>query len=78
MPAGVRNRILRGLVPFLAPHGVFTQFQYLHSLLGVLQVAEGRLELFTAKRLLRGYFSRVSHELVWGNLPPAFAFTCRC
>ena len=72
-----REAILGGLVEFLAPEAVFTQYQYLHGLLAFLQLTDGRLERFTAQGFLRGYFSRISRELVWRNLPPAFVFSCR-
>lgn len=72
-----RHAVLEGLVEFLGPEGVFTQFQYLHGLLASLQISDGRLHHFTAARLLGRYFSRVHREVVWRNLPPAFVFSCR-
>ncbi len=77
MPDRVRRGIVQGLVSVMAPHGVFTQFQYLHSLLAFLQPTNGGLERFTAASFLRQYFSQVSTEIVWRNFPPAFALTCR-
>lgn len=76
MPERVRDGILRGLAGSLAPAGVFTQFQYLHSLFVYRQANDGHLERFTAARFLRRYFPHVSAELVWLNFPPAFALAC--
>lgn len=72
-----RHAAVRGLAAFLSPAGVFTQYQYLHGLLAYLQRTDGHLQRFTAARLLRGYFPRITCEIVWRNLPPAFVFTCR-
>jgi phospholipid N-methyltransferase len=77
MPDRQRCAALGGLVKFLAPHGVFTQYQYLHGLLAYWQLSEGRIRRFTAARLLRQYFSTAARELVWRNLPPALVFACR-
>ncbi len=78
MPAGQRAGILDGLLRFLSPEGVLTQYQYLHGVLGFLQLADGRrLERFTTQGFLRRYFSRITREVVWRNLPPAFVFACR-
>lgn len=77
MPERVRDGILRGLAAAMPPDGVFTQYQYLHSLVAYLQPQHDNLERFTAARFLRRYFSQVSAEVVWLNLPPAFVLTCR-
>jgi len=77
MPAQTRNAILRGLVCSLSPTAVFTQFQYLHSLLPYLQLGDHRLESFNAAQFLDCYFSCVTTEIVWRNIPPAFVLTCR-
>jgi len=77
MPESQRQAVLHGLVEFLAPGGVLTQYQYLHGLLAYWQVNEGRIRRFTAARLLRCYFSTVTWEMVWRNLPPALVYACR-
>lgn len=77
IPAKQRKAILQGLVASLAPAAVFTQFQYLHSLLAYVQPGNGLPERFTADRFLRRYFSRVTAKVVWRNFPPAFVLTCR-
>ena len=77
MSAERRLAILRGLVAFLSPASVFTQFQYLHGLLAYFQLCDGSIQRFTAARLLRGYFARVSSRVIWRNLPPALVFTCQ-
>ncbi len=76
MPSRLRHAILEGLVQTMAPGGVLTQFQYLHSLLAYLPGEDG-WERFTAARFLREYFSTVETEVVWLNLPPAFVLACR-
>ena len=77
MPGRTREAILQGLISSLGPVAVFTQFQYVHSLLAYLQPADGHLERFSAARFLGRYFSRVTTEVVWRNIPPAFVLTCR-
>lgn len=72
-----REAVLSGLAASLAPDGVFTQFQYLHALLPQMSPQNGHLERFTAAGFLRGYFTRVTSEVVWRNLPPALVLTCR-
>lgn len=72
-----RHAILRGLLRFLPPAGVFTQFQYLHGLLAYFQFAGRRMRRFSAARLLRAYFPQVSVEVIWRNVPPAMVFTGR-
>lgn len=77
MPESLRGGILRALAEAMAPAGVFTQFQYLHSLIAFLHPQNEQVERFTAARFLRRYFSQVSTEVVWLNFPPAFVLTCR-
>lgn len=77
MSAEQREAILGGLLKFLTPDGIFTQYQYLHGLLAFLRPNDGRWERFTAEGFLRRYFSRIIREVVWRNLPPAFVFSCR-
>lgn len=77
MPDRQRRAALDGVAERLAPHGVFTQYQYLHGLLAYWQLNEGRIRRFTAARLLRRYFPTVTGEVVWRNLPPALVFACR-
>lgn len=77
MPDRQRQAAVRSLVSLLSPDGVFTQYQYLHGLLAYLQKTDGHFVRFTVNRFLKSYFSQVSREVVWRNLPPAFVFTCR-
>lgn len=77
MPEPLRDRILQGLAGAMAPDGVFTQFQYLHSLLAYFQPHDGQLERFTALRLLERYFGEVSAEIILRNIPPAIVLTAR-
>jgi phospholipid N-methyltransferase len=64
---------LGGIGSLLDETGVFTQYQYLHS----LQLQNGQLKKFSVSRLLRQYFSSVYRRTIWRNLPPAFVFACR-
>lgn len=72
-----RHAILRGLLPFLGPTSVFTQYQYLHASFVPVLPTDGRVERFAARPFLRRYFPQVSRETVWRNFPPASVFTCR-
>ena len=76
MLARTRDAILRSLIGSLSPTAVFTQFQYLHSLLPYPHLGDHRLERFNAARFLGRYFSSVTAEIVWRNIPPAFVLTC--
>ncbi len=68
-----RHALLSGIGSLLDETGVFTQYQYLHS----LQLQNGQLKKFSVSRLLRQYFSSVYRRTIWRNLPPAFVFACR-
>ncbi len=73
MPNRTRRTILSQLGTLLGEHGVFTQFQYLHS----LQIKNGHVRRFDLLHLLRQYFRSVERRVIWRNLPPAFVFVCR-
>jgi phosphatidylethanolamine/phosphatidyl-N-methylethanolamine N-methyltransferase len=77
MPEAECEAIMRGLVEALGPAGAFTQFQYLHSMLLHIQPGRRQLRRFKAARFLQRYFSQVSTEVVWCNLPPALVVACR-
>lgn len=77
MPAKQRHAILRGLLGFMSPAGVLTQFQYLHGLLPHIHPADRQLQCFIAARWLRSYFPQVTSEVIWRNFPPAIVFACR-
>jgi phosphatidylethanolamine/phosphatidyl-N-methylethanolamine N-methyltransferase len=67
-----RRNIFDGLMPFVRPHTVLTQYQYIHS----MQFANGRLRRLSLRPLLSRYFSSVKSKIVWRNVPPAYVFTC--
>ncbi len=67
-----RRNIFEGLMPFVRPHTVLTQYQYIHS----MQFANGRLRRLSLRPLLNRYFSSVKSKIVWRNVPPAYVFTC--
>lgn len=67
-----RCNIFEGLMPFVRPHTVLTQYQYIHS----MQFANGRLRRLSLHPLLNRYFSSVESKIVWRNVPPAYVFTC--
>lgn len=67
-----RHKIFEGLMPFVRPHTVMTQYQYIHS----LQFANGRLRRLSLRPLLQHYFSSVKSKIVWRNVPPAYVYTC--
>lgn len=73
MPESQRCAILSQLRSVLGDEGVFTQYQYFHS----LQWKNGQLKRFDLMDLLHGYFHSVRRKVIWRNLPPAFVFACR-
>lgn len=72
MSENQRRNIFEGLMPFVRPHSVMTQYQYIHS----LQFANGRLRRLSLRPLLKNYFSRIESKIVWRNVPPAYVYTC--
>lgn len=73
MDETLRSAILAGIVPFLHPGSVFTQYQYLHGLLAPHLPGNQRSSL---ESVLRQKFSSVTSEVIWRNVPPALVFTC--
>jgi phospholipid N-methyltransferase len=67
------HETLRGLLPFLTPQSVFTQFQYLSQ----MRFQRGRIGRYRVSGILADYFTTVQRTVVWRNVPPAFAFACR-
>ena len=67
-----RRRIFDGLLPFVRPHTVLTQYQYIHS----LQLSNGRLRRLSLQPLLNDYFGSVESRIIWRNFPPAYVYTC--
>jgi phosphatidylethanolamine/phosphatidyl-N-methylethanolamine N-methyltransferase len=68
-----RQRILGEASAALSGAGIFTQYQYLHS----LQFRDWQLSKLDLSRLLARYFRSVERKIIWPNLPPAFVFACR-
>jgi phospholipid N-methyltransferase len=70
LPAAFQARVFAEIERHLAPGGVFVTFAYLQGL--ALPAA------WALRRRLRTAFASVGHtRIVWGNLPPAFAYVCR-
>lgn len=70
LPISLQERVFSGIDQALVPGGVFVTFGYLQSL-----VLPGAWAL---KRRLRRSFAEVGlSPVVWGNVPPAFAYICR-
>ena len=70
LPISLQARVFAAIDRALAPGGVFVTFGYLQSL-----VLPGAWAL---RRRLRHAFAQVEHSpVVWGNVPPAFAYICR-
>ncbi len=70
LPISLQRTVFAAMDLALAPGGVFVTFGYLQSL-----VLPGAWAL---RRRLRHYFADVGHSpVVWGNVPPAFAYVCR-
>ena len=68
-----RHALLSEISICLKKKGIFTQYQYLHS----LQLRGRQLSKFDLSGLLWQYFRSVQRKIIWRNLPPAFVFTCR-
>lgn len=69
LPVDLQARIMAAILDVLKPGGVFVTFAYLQ---GLLLPAAGML-----RRRLKSQFSAVkTTRIVWGNLPPAFAYVC--
>ena len=73
MPAALRQAFLSEVGNLLDDQGVFTQYQYIHS----LQMKNGQVRRFDLEQLLRRYFRSVQRTMIWRNLPPAFVFVCK-
>lgn len=70
LPISLQERVFAAIDQALVPGGVFVTFGYLQSL-----VLPGAWAL---RRRLRPQFAQVEHSpVVWGNVPPAFAYVCR-
>ena len=70
LPISLQDTVFRAIDLALAPGGVFVTFGYLQSL--VLPPA------WALRRRLRHNFATVERSaVVWGNVPPAFAYICR-
>ena len=70
LPISLQESVFAAMDRALVPGGVFVTFGYLQSL-----VLPGAWAL---RRRLRRSFADVSHSpVVWGNVPPAFAYICR-
>ncbi len=73
MPHWQRSAFLRAVCSLLDAHGVFTQYQYVHS----LQMKNGQVRRFDLEQLLHRYFASVQRKMILRNLPPAFVFICK-
>lgn len=70
LPISLQETVFAGIDRALVPGGVFVTFGYLQSL--ILPAA------WALRRLLRRSFAEVGRSpVVWGNVPPAFAYICR-
>ena len=70
LPISLQETVFAAIDLALAPGGVFATFGYLQSL-----VLPGAWAL---RRRLRRNFAEVGRSpVVWGNVPPAFAYICR-
>jgi phosphatidylethanolamine/phosphatidyl-N-methylethanolamine N-methyltransferase len=72
-----RSRIVEQAHGLLRPDGILTQYQYLVSFAGHVDLRNARVKVFDERRFLTGYFRHVASETVLLNLPPARVFTCR-
>lgn len=70
LPVSLQDQVFAAMDGALAPGGVFVTFAYLHGL--ALPGAQA------LRHRLHRSFAQVSRSpVVWGNVPPAFAYICR-
>jgi phospholipid N-methyltransferase len=77
MEPRLRRSIVESVVAEMRPGGIFTQYQYVHSRFGYLQLSRLRFQRFDEWNFLQEFFPEVERRWVGWNLPPAFVFTCR-
>lgn len=70
LPISEQEQILGAMLDALRPGGVFVTFAYLQGLL-----LPGAWAL--RRRLKRNFNEVTTTNIVWGNVPPAFAYVCR-
>jgi phosphatidylethanolamine/phosphatidyl-N-methylethanolamine N-methyltransferase len=70
LPIALQGAVFAAMDQVLVPGGVFVTFGYLQSL-----VLPAAWEL--RRRLRRGFIEVSYSPVVWGNVPPAFAYICR-
>jgi len=70
LPVSLQETVFAAMRAALAPGGLFVTFGYLQSL--VLPGAQA-----LRQRLRREFVDVRRTPLVWGNVPPAFAYICR-
>ena len=70
LPISLQETVFAAMDLALAPGGVFVTFGYLQSL-----VLPGAWAL--RRRLHRNFADVGRSPVVWGNVPPAFAYICR-
>jgi phospholipid N-methyltransferase len=70
LPISLQDSVFTAIDRALIPGGIFVTFGYLQSL-----VLPGAWAL--RRRLLRGFAQVRRSALIWGNVPPAFAYICR-
>lgn len=77
MPEELRSTIVRASGSVLAPHGVYTQYAYLHA--RWIAYSQQRREWFRwrARPFLERHFRSVVGTFVPANVPPAMAYACR-
>jgi phosphatidylethanolamine/phosphatidyl-N-methylethanolamine N-methyltransferase len=70
LPISLQETVFAGIGQALAPAGVFVTFGYLQSL-----VLPGAWAL--RRRLGHSFVDVRLSPIIWGNVPPAFAYICR-
>ena len=70
LPISLQDRVFAAMEVALAPGGLFVTFGYFQSL-----VLLGAWAL--RRRLARSFAAVRRSPVVWGNVPPAFAYICR-
>src|SRR6185437_14229458 len=69
LPIELQARIMAAIMDVLKPGGIFVTFAYLQ---GLLLPAAGML-----RRRLKSHFSAIkTTNIIWRNIPPAFAYIC--
>lgn len=77
MEPRLRRKIIGSVAGNMRLGGIFTQFQYVYSRFGSVDLSPPKFRRFDERDFLRKFFTDVEQRWIGWNFPPAFVFTCR-